>query len=67
MGVNIPATAMVFAAGVGRRMRPLSEAVPKPLLHVAGQPILDHLLDRLEAAGVKQVVVNAHWRPDAIR
>lgn len=66
MSVNIPATAMVFAAGMGRRMRPLSESVPKPLLRVGGQPILDHTLDRLENAGVKQVVVNAHWQPDAI-
>ncbi|AQU87342.1 mannose-1-phosphate guanylyltransferase [Komagataeibacter nataicola] len=66
MSVNMPRTAMVFAAGLGRRMRPLSEAVPKPLLRVAGQPILDHVLDRLEAAGVAQVVVNAHWQPDAI-
>ncbi|WP_010515494.1 nucleotidyltransferase family protein [Komagataeibacter oboediens] len=66
MGVNMPHTAMVFAAGMGRRMRPLSESVPKPLLRVAGQPILDHVLDRLEACGVQQVVVNAHWRPDDI-
>ena len=67
MSVNMPRTAMVFAAGLGRRMRPLSESVPKPLLRVAGQPILDHVLDRLEAAGVPDVVVNAHWQPEAIR
>ncbi|MCE2564999.1 nucleotidyltransferase family protein [Komagataeibacter sp. FNDCF1] len=67
MGVNMPRVAMVFAAGLGRRMRPLSESVPKPLLRVAEQPILDHVLDRLEAAGVPDVVVNAHWQPEAIR
>ncbi|MFT8713126.1 NTP transferase domain-containing protein, partial [Komagataeibacter rhaeticus] len=66
MSVDMPRVAMVFAAGLGRRMRPLSERMPKPLLEVAGQPILDHVLDRLEAAGVPEVVVNAHWQPGAI-
>ncbi|MFC0408376.1 nucleotidyltransferase family protein [Roseomonas elaeocarpi] len=53
-------TAMVLAAGQGTRMRPLSESVPKPLLRLAGQPLLTHILDRLEEAGVERVVVNAH-------
>ncbi|BAK83811.1 nucleotidyltransferase family protein [Komagataeibacter medellinensis] len=66
MSVDMPRVAMVFAAGMGQRMRPLSEQVPKPLLQVAGQPIMDHVLDRLEAAGVPEVVVNAHWQPQAI-
>ena len=53
-------TAMVLAAGQGTRMRPLSESVPKPLLPLAGKPLLAHILDRLEEAGVERAVVNAH-------
>lgn len=53
--------AMVLAAGLGTRMRPLTEQRPKPLLELGGRSLLDHALDRLQAAGVTQVVVNAHW------
>lgn len=58
--------AMVMAAGLGTRMRPLTEDLPKPMLPLAGRPLLDHALDRLETAGVRHAVVNAHWRPDRI-
>ncbi|WP_428376655.1 nucleotidyltransferase family protein [Lichenicoccus sp.] len=61
-----PTGAVLLAAGFGRRMRPLSEQTPKPLLMVAGQPLLDHALDRLDAAGVEAVAVNAHFRSDEI-
>nr|WP_321984445.1 nucleotidyltransferase family protein [uncultured Lichenicoccus sp.] len=61
-----PTRAVLLAAGFGRRMRPLSEQTPKPLLVVAGQPLLDHALDRLDAAGVEEVAVNAHFRSDEI-
>ena len=57
-----PTHAMLLAAGFGRRMRPLTEQTAKPLLVVAGQPLIDHALDRLDAAGVEAVVVNAHYR-----
>jgi MurNAc alpha-1-phosphate uridylyltransferase len=57
---------MVLAAGLGTRMRPLTEELPKPMLPLAGRTLLDHALDRLAEAGVTQAVVNAHWRPDAI-
>lgn len=53
--------AMVLAAGLGTRMRPLTDDRPKPLLDLDGRSLLDHALDRLEDAGVGQVVVNAHW------
>ena len=52
---------MVLAAGLGLRMRPLTETTAKPLLTLNRRSLLDHALDRLEAAGVGQAVVNAHW------
>jgi len=58
--------AMVLAAGLGTRMRPLTDDRPKPLLDLAGRSLLDHALDRLAAAGVRQAVVNAHWRGEQI-
>ncbi len=62
----IPTKAMVLAAGLGLRMRPLTDNLPKPLVRVAGQPLLDHVLDKLAAAGVVEAVVNVHYLPDQI-
>ena len=61
-----PNKAMVLAAGLGQRMRPLTDRMPKPLVEVAGQPLLDHVLDKLAAAGIAEAVVNVHYLPDQI-
>ena len=62
-----PKRAMVLAAGIGKRMRPLTVTVPKPLIEVAGRTLIDHALDRLERAGVERVVVNVHYLADLVR
>jgi MurNAc alpha-1-phosphate uridylyltransferase len=59
-------TAMVLAAGFGERMRPLTLRMPKPLVPLAGRPLLDHVLDRLAAAGVTTAIVNVHYLPEQI-
>src|SRR5271170_4298526 len=61
-----PSKAMVLAAGLGVRMRPLTDKMPKPLVQVAGRALLDHVLDRLGDAGVTEAVVNVHYLPDQI-
>ena len=63
---NMPKNAMVFAAGLGTRMRPITDTLPKPLVKVAGRTMLDHMLDRLAEAGVEQAIVNVHHLPDMI-
>ncbi len=61
-----PRVAMVLAAGLGTRMRPLTETTAKPLLPVAGRSLLHRILDHLAAAGVERVVVNTHWQREAV-
>lgn len=62
-----PKRAMVLAAGLGTRMRPLTNHIPKPLVKVRGKPLIDHVIDRLAGAGVGLVVVNVHHHAALMR
>ncbi|MGR3433433.1 MAG: nucleotidyltransferase family protein [Shimia sp.] len=62
----MPRPCMIFAAGFGTRMRPLTDDRPKPLIEVAGRPLLDHALAPARAAGCAPIVVNAHYLADQI-
>ena len=62
----VPRCAMVLAAGLGLRMRPLTDDTPKPLVAVGGKALIDHVLDRLAEAGVEIAVVNVHYLADQI-
>lgn len=66
MSTLVSDTAMVMAAGLGKRMRPLTASQPKPLVRVAGKPLVDHALDRLAESGVAKAVVNVHYLADAL-
>ncbi len=60
-------TAMVMAAGYGKRMRPLTDNLPKPLIEAGGKLLIDHVLDRLSDAGVEKAVVNVHYKAELVR
>ncbi|MEO3427644.1 nucleotidyltransferase family protein [Pelagibius sp. CAU 1746] len=63
---DTPKTAMILAAGLGQRMRPITDSLPKPLIEVRGRAMLDTILDRLEEAGIEKVVVNLHYLGEMI-
>jgi MurNAc alpha-1-phosphate uridylyltransferase len=60
--IVLPRTAMVLAAGLGTRLRPVTDTIPKPLIEINGRTLLDHAIDRLALVGVERVVVNVHYK-----
>src|SRR5262249_57380129 len=58
--IAVPRSAMVLAAGLGTRLRPVTQTIPKPLVEINGGALIDHAIDRLALAGVERVVVNIH-------
>lgn len=64
--IGAPRTAMVLAAGLGTRLRPVTDNVPKPLIEIGGRTLLDHTLDRLALAGVETVIVNVHYKAELV-
>lgn len=64
--MNVPQSGMVLAAGLGKRMRPITDRIPKPLVTLGGKALLDHALDRLSDAGVPRAVVNVHYKAEMI-
>jgi N-acetyl-alpha-D-muramate 1-phosphate uridylyltransferase len=57
-----PRTAVVLAAGLGTRLRPVTDTIPKPLIEINGRTLLDHAIDQLELVGVETVIVNVHYK-----
>lgn len=58
--------AMIFAAGLGTRLKPLTDTIPKALVPVAGKPLLQHTIEKLKAAGFDEIIINLHHFPDQI-
>src|SRR6185369_5368116 len=61
-----PDIAMVYAAGFGKRMMPLTASMPKPMIEVLGKPLLGHALDKVASAGIGRAIVNTHYKPETV-
>jgi N-acetyl-alpha-D-muramate 1-phosphate uridylyltransferase len=64
--MRVPETAMIKAAGLATRMRPITDTMPKALIKVGGRPIIDHAIDRLVEVGVRRAVVNLHYKGEML-
>ena len=62
----VPPTAMILAAGLGTRLRPVTDTIPKPLIEINGRTLLDHAIDQLALVGVERVVVNVHYKASLV-
>jgi dTDP-glucose pyrophosphorylase len=65
-GAGLPVSAMVMAGGFGKRLSPLTDTIPKPMLPMGDKPIMEHTIDQLSAVGIKHVVVSTHYLAEAI-
>ena len=65
-GPELPMQAVIMAGGLGTRLRPLTEAVPKPMLPVGGRPLMERIIGQLKLAGIRRVNVTTHYRPEKI-
>lgn len=63
---KISQTAFILGAGFGKRLRPYTEHMPKPMVEVGGRPMIDHALDQLHEAGIKKTVVNTHYKAEVL-
>ena len=59
--------AMILAAGLGTRLRPLTDQIPKPLMPVVGVPNIVRIIERLKEAGIEEIVINTHWQPESLK
>jgi dTDP-glucose pyrophosphorylase/CBS domain-containing protein len=64
--LEAPFQALVMAGGLGRRLRPLTDEMPKPMLPVGGRPLMEHVIEQLRAAGIQRVNISTHYKPERI-